>query len=227
MRKKHRFQELAEADSEGTWAISYGDLLTLLVAFFIVFFSADKFIEKNKNTLDLAMKQKVADQMIQDIQKGLFPDEIIQDLVKAKVYPKGNKIYVEFFGVSFFKSADTKVQSEASQLLANFYKQYEPYMSRYNLAVRAFSDPRPMTSKTKRKYKDNIQLSTLRSLEVMRTLERKGIPINKMRIQGYGELQLSELDLSRIEDDKVKRKPTALNDLARTVVLVIEPKEEL
>lgn len=227
MRKSKRFQDLTEADSEGTWAISYGDLLTLLVAFFIVFFSADKFIQKNKNVLDLAFKQKVADQLIQDIQKGLYPNEEVQDILKAKIYPKGDKILVEFFGVTFFKSADVRVEPQARAVLTNFYKQYEPYMSRYNLSVRAFSDPRPMTTKTKQKFKDNIQLSTLRSLEVMRTLETFGVPLNKMRIQGYGELQLTETDLSRLEDETIKRRPTALNDLARTVVLVIEPKEEL
>jgi len=227
MRKRHRFQDLAEADTEGTWAISYGDLLTLLVAFFIVFFSADKFIEKNKNTVDLALKQSTSSRLMHDIQKGLFPDEAIQDIVRAKIYPKGNKIFVEFLGVSFFKSADVKIEPEALKLLSNFYQQYQPYMGRYNVAIRAFSDPRPMREDTKRKFNDNIQLSTLRSLEVMRILEKLGVPLNIMRIQGYGELQLTEADLARLDDEKLKRRPTALNDLARTVILVIEPKEEL
>jgi flagellar motor protein MotB len=227
MIKKHRFHELIEADSEGTWAISYGDLLTLLLVFFIIFFSADKFIKQNKNAVDLAFKLKVTTQMIHDIQKGLFPDAIIEDIVKAKVYPKGNKIYVEFFGVSFFKSADVKIQKEAQKLLTHFYHQYEPYMSRYSLAIRAFSDPRPMRAEVKRKYVDNIQLSTLRSLEVMRFLEKTGVPLNNMRIQGYGELKLTQADLARLEDETLKRNPASLNDLARTVILVIEPKEEL
>jgi chemotaxis protein MotB len=227
MRRVRKFHQLSEADSEGTWAISYGDLLTLLLAFFIVFFSADKFVQKNKTKIDLAMKQKSLDTMIVDVQKGLYPDQLIQDLVKAKVYSKGEKVFVEFFGVSFFKSADVTVQPQAARLLTNFYQQYQPYMSRYNLAVRAFSDPRPLKSKARKKFKDNIQLSTLRSLEVMRFLEKKGVPLNKMRIQGYGELRLTEEDLNRLEDESLKRKPSASNDLARTVVLVIEPKEDL
>ncbi|MDW8190842.1 MAG: flagellar motor protein MotB, partial [Pseudobdellovibrionaceae bacterium] len=42
-----KFEHLDGFDSEGTWAISYGDLLTLITSFFIMFFTADKFY-KNK-----------------------------------------------------------------------------------------------------------------------------------------------------------------------------------
>jgi hypothetical protein len=61
----------------------------------------------------------------------------------------------------------------------------------------------------------------------MRFLEKTGVPLNNMRIQGYGELKLTQADLERLEDETLKRNPASLNDLARTVILVIEPKEEL
>ncbi len=36
----------AEVDSEGSWAISYGDMVTLLLTFFILFFSLDSTPQK-------------------------------------------------------------------------------------------------------------------------------------------------------------------------------------
>lgn len=216
-----------EADSEGSWAISYGDLLTLLLTFFIIFFSSDKFTQVNKSKIDLAMKQKESDKMVVDIQKSVQPSLEVQDAVRAKVYQQGKKLFVEFFGVTFFNSGKVEVRKQGETVLQDFYQSYLPYMSRYNLAVRAFSDPRALTEGTRKLYKDNTQLSTIRSLEVMRSLEKMGVPLEKMRIQGYGELKLTAEDLEKLNDDELKRKPTALNDLARTVVLIIEPKEDL
>ena len=225
--KRQRAQPHIESDSEGSWAISYGDLLTLLLTFFILFFSADKFIKTNKSKIDLAMKQKESDKMVVDIQKAIQPSVEVQDAVRAKVYQQGKKLFVEFFGVTFFKSGRIEVLPKGHQVLADFYQQYLPYMSRYNLAIRAFSDPRALSEPTRQRYKDNLQLSTLRSLEVLRTLQTQGVPLDKMRIQGYGELRLTQEDLEKISDEEIKRKPTALNDLARTIVLIIEPKEDL
>ena len=37
--KKNRIH--SEEDSEGTWAISYGDMITLLLSFFVIFYNAD------------------------------------------------------------------------------------------------------------------------------------------------------------------------------------------
>lgn len=226
MRKK-RFQNLVEADGEGTWAISYGDMVTLLLTFFIVFFSADKFTQQKREKFNFLEQSKVQDQMSKDLIAGVFPDQEIKEKLQGKVYKQGQKIFIEFLGLSFFNSAKTEIRTEAKKVLNNFYNSYLPYMSRYNIAVRAFADPRPLKPKTQARYKDNLELSTLRSLEVVRFFEKQGIPLDKIRIQGYGELLLTESDLEKISNEDFVRKPSSIYDLARTIVIIIEPKEEL
>ena len=41
-----------EVDSEGSWAISYGDMVTLLLAFFVLFFTVDPAVEKEEQLKD-------------------------------------------------------------------------------------------------------------------------------------------------------------------------------
>ena len=38
---KKKYEEVEEVDSEGSWAVSYGDMVTLLLTFFIIFFTTD------------------------------------------------------------------------------------------------------------------------------------------------------------------------------------------
>jgi len=52
-----------------------------------------------------------------------------------------------------------------------------------------------------------------------------GIPLENMRLSGYGELILKAKDLEFLP--AAERKPSAVNDLARTVTIVIEPKGDL
>ena len=46
MKTLRKYRQLAteegEIDSEGSWAISYGDMITLLLTFFILFFNMKK-----------------------------------------------------------------------------------------------------------------------------------------------------------------------------------------
>ena len=57
----------------------------------------------------------------------------------------------------------------------------------------------------------------------MRYLQKTGVPLKQMRLGGYGELKLSEEALNSLPEEK--RKPSSLDDLARTAVLIIEPTE--
>jgi flagellar motor protein MotB len=40
--RRRRTANHLEIDTEGSWAISYGDMITLLLSFFIIFFSTDQ-----------------------------------------------------------------------------------------------------------------------------------------------------------------------------------------
>jgi chemotaxis protein MotB len=234
LKNRGRYVNSAEhADSEGSWAISYGDMVTLLLTFFIIFFTVDKFnLQKKNMKLDMNEKHKqeitekhknMSRDIASAVEAAMDPDKTVKDAVQGKVYRAGEKIIIEFTGVSFFASGNVDTTFAARRALKAFYQNYSPYMGDYNLAIHAFTDSRKVRQAEGRRYKDNLELSALRSVSVMRDLQMMGVPLSNMKLGGYGELHLSEADLENLDSEQ--RKPSSLMDLARTAVLVIEPKE--
>lgn len=223
LRKVH-----TDVDTEGSWAISYGDLVTLLLAFFIMFFTADKYIKQPEN-LKIAMLSKALanDRRAPAAVAGgaVYPDTELKDKLKAKTYKIGEKIIVEFPGVSFYKSAKVDLSAEGQLALGQFYSNYQPYIGLFQVSIRAFTDTKQVKNVEGRKFSDNLELSALRSISVMRWLQKAGVPLTAMKLGGYGEMLLTLKDLEPLPESV--RKPTSMDDLARTVMLVIEPKEVL
>ena len=228
MKNRGRYVVSSEhVDQEGSWAISYGDMVTLLLTFFIIFFTVDKFNMQKSMKLDITEKHQ---HMSRDIASAVEaamaknnPDKKVKEAVQGKVYRAGEKVIIEFTGVSFFRSGDVKISESAKKALGVFYTKYAPYMGEYNLSIRAFTDGRKVRQEEGRPYKDNLELSALRSVSVMRELQHQGVPLSNMKLGGYGELHFTETDLKSFDTEQ--RKPSSLLDLARTAVLVIEPKE--
>ena len=227
-KKKQRNEHI---DDEGTWAISYGDMVTLLLAFFVLFFTLDP--EKEKQEL---LQQSLLVSLAERSPNNLFrkpnslhigqeesSNNIDEKLVNdwgATVHQVGQRIIVDFPGVSFFEIGNTRLNLQGQKRLATFVKKYLPFSGSYTLGIRAFTDSRPVLSKSL-VYRDNLELSALRAVSTMRHLRRLGIPIERMQLGGYGELNAAELKLKSLAKQKGLTDELAL---ARKVILVIEPE---
>ncbi len=235
-------------DAEGSWAISYGDMVTLLLTFFILFFSTNRESQES-NGLQAALlarlgaesgsttevqgkPQPVADLGEQAREMGL--DTRIIESWGGKARAVGSRIVVEFPEISFFGLSQTHLTPEGAQALQQFTRLYVPYAGRNVLGIKAFTDTvavdRARSKRERRKFDDNLELSAMRSIAAMRSLQRAGIPLDRMRISGHGELKL---EISKIAGRSMAAAtdPTRTrgNPLARKIVLVIEPetKEKL
>jgi chemotaxis protein MotB len=245
--KRRRREEHEEVDSEGSWAISYGDLVTLLLTFFILFFSMEE-PSTQPNTLRLNLVDKVnsvadgkgnekvysspnnpiqlEDKNKTAKQNGKSPilDKIpIPEEFNPIAYEVGEKVLIEFPSISFFDSSKVELTSEGTQSLEKFAKLFIPYAGNFFVSIRAFADTRKVRANIHR-YKDNLELSALRSISAMRILSASGIPIDRIRTGGFGELVVTADELERIPAN-VRPKQDSLA-LARKIVLVIEPGEK-
>ncbi len=223
--------ETSEVDTDGSWAISYGDMITLLLTFFILFFSTDS--EKDR------MKQMENALMIKLDSSAKFrgpgveasrgpaaektPDFVGPKLFEAKVHKVGDRLIVEFPQTSFFDLGKIELTTNGKRELVGFVKQYMPYAGNYILGIRAYTDNKKVLNSPNRRFNDNLELSALRSVAAMRVLQTLGIPLNRMRLGGYGELNLTAQDLSRAVASTAEYEMNGIA-LARKIVLVIEPE---
>lgn len=235
---KKKIEENEEIDTEGSWAVSYGDMVTLLLTFFIIFFSTDpKQGTKQRVELKISLIESLAKKSLHSsdqgnsnkINIGKENEEGIDKNVLKKwngiAHDKGNHIIIEFPNVSFFNSGKIELTPEGEKAIENFIKVYMPYAGNYNIGIRAFADKKSVKFLKNRRFSDNLELSALRSVATMRVLQKSGIPLSRLKTGGYGELILTAKELEEVP--KEKRGPSSEFDLARKIVLVIEPETEI
>lgn len=216
-----------EADSEGTWALSYGDMITLLLSFFVIFFTTDPKqvkLEKMNRHLSFQLENLVPAVLPLSADIGAGPKVKMPVLpgLATRAHEVGDNLVVTFQATSFYDSGALVLTPQGEKLLREFAEKYLPYAGNYRLAVKGFTDKRKVAKKKYKKYDDNLELSALRSLSAMRVLQQAGVPLNRMEIAGSGELEL----IDRVLPRKEGLTATELNAYSRTIVLVIQPVKE-
>lgn len=212
-----------EADSEGTWALSYGDMITLLLSFFVIFFTTDfkkEQVDKLNRHLSFALEgtSEIKDSANSDL-KERFAEFKSPDM-KAKII--GDMVVVSFGKVSFFRSGGVKLHPQGQQMLETFARSFLPYAGSYRLSLKGFTDKRPIRYQAERRFRDNLELSALRSLAAIRSLQKSGIPLERMEIAGVGEMGAIDKIIPRANE----LTEAEVLELSRTIVIVIKPEKE-
>ncbi len=220
-----------EHENDELWAISYGDMITLLLSFFVIYFS----IDPKKNEAEKLDNHIIANFKIMDLQKiktttpslinKMNPkkeDLNFEQIQNAKITKLGDRLLVTFGQMSFFDTGIIDPNKEGEIALKDFAKNFLPYSGLYKVGIKAFTDKTRVTSK--QRYKDNMELSVLRALAALRILQKSGIPLNRMEIAGYGEMtQLQTL----VDQEKLKKlSEVEIKNISRTLVLIIKHDNE-
>jgi chemotaxis protein MotB len=242
--------EDGEIDAHGTWAISYGDMITLLLTFFILYFNleskpgqkSDALLEsmvsqlsqmdsKAKDSAAKAVEEAIGGGVKDEkLQVGTLPEKGIEAFLPvefgAVVHKVGNQVVVEFPSQSFFELGKVEVSEEGRKVLQKFATLYLPFAGTHLLGIRAYTDLKPVRELPNRRFKDNLELSALRAVATMRLLQKGGVPLQRMKLGGYGELKITLQQLRKLAAEKNDRAKESelVHSLARKVVLVIEPE---
>ncbi len=226
---RQRSSHSPEGDHNSNWAISYGDMITLLLAFFVLFFSIDKGqkdIELLGKIVDKEMNKEVEESMSKakaDVSWGVKSAENnesatyagiqsqMKDAFKVKTSVLGNRLIIEFPTTSFFQTAEFQLTDQGRDSLAQFAGIFKRFTGSMRLIVRGYTDNRPVRSGSAR-FSDNLELSALRAISALRVLSEFGVPFDLMRIGGYGETD---------KGNKLSESEKLAYD--RKIVLVVEP----
>lgn len=218
-RKSHRLREKSVTkEVHNNWEISYGDMITLLLGFFVLFFN----IKSDRVNMQLLMENLekkfnkaegtssvTGVQQRKETATNLIASPSLQ---KYKLHSNivGEKLFIEFPGVSFFNPGRVDLTVEGKKSLDQFAQAIGKNIGSVRLVIRGYTDNTPTPSTPK--YKDNLELSAWRSISAIRHLNSRGVELKFMRIGGYGETDLSD-----------RRLPAEQRRLDRKVVIVIEP----
>jgi chemotaxis protein MotB len=207
--EEHKCEEFTEF-----WIFSYGDLVTLLLVFFIMLFSFCKTdVEKFKSVAEsfkpvppgspffLEGKESLLQQLAQQIETSEISEEVF-----VTVDQRG--VVVSFKDSALFESGSADLTDTARKTL-NRFVQYL-FGLRNDVIIEGHTDDQPTAGV---RFPSNWELSAARASVVARYFEREGIKGQRMQVIGYGEYR------PRFRNDTPEKR--ALN---RRIDVIIKPQ---
>lgn len=192
-----------------TWIYSYADLVTNLLALFIMLFilsnssskSRSDFIrglENYKKTSDYSTGRIGSGRSELDEFRQLIADAIQKSNLSGQVSLTKNRTGIElmFESAIVFDSGTAKLVPESIEMLGLLAPIIIALPKKYFLVVEGHADSRPITSGL---YPSNWELSSARAGAVVRVLQSNGMTPSRMRAIGYA-------DTKPIDDDHESEK---------------------
>jgi len=188
-RKKIQFEEESGGDA---WLATYGDMITLLMTFFVLFFSVSDvnvaLFEDLKNGFEsdvLNTETKTPISMLANRLDSIYdhPEHDDPD-VEVELLKRG--INIRLASNDLFKSGDAKLSKSGKKTVEDVTESLLEIVERYHLTcdVEGHTDDVPMRSY---KFPSNWELSASRAANVLRQMLESGIPEDQSRAIGFAD----------------------------------------
>lgn len=210
--KVHNAGAHVEEGEEGEpWLLSYADLVTLLMCFFILFFTLDKTKggisdpERVKEKLEslIGLDESIIDKRKQTTEsaakKNSTPaDKKIVDQVKREMRKIAKELKIVFtigeaepgvfeiviLSTNFFNAGRATLTPEGVKLVEGINAQIRSFGEGTTIDIEGHTDGDPLHGK---EFPSNWELSSARASSVTRQLVNLGIPQKTMRVIGYAD----------------------------------------
>ncbi len=181
--------EFSNSHAEGpaeTWAVSYSDLMTLLMVFFVLIISSSKISSVQYDKIKTAMEGKPeADTSIakvnEQIQQKITENKISDSVV---VEDRGDSLEVIFKDRMLFDSGKTDIKADSLPIVQEIIKIFAGLPPYARIAIEGYTDDNPVNSTH---YRSNWHLSAMRALSVLEELEKNKICKGNCELRGFGE----------------------------------------
>lgn len=178
-----------EGEEGESWLISYADLMTLLVGFFVILLSFSSTDQEKLETL----KKSVSKEFGGKYEK---PYEELANRVREALKHAGDKdqivikttdsgIEISFLGPVFFATGSADIKEEARALLDGLLRAIKTEAGDFSYVVEGHTDDVPLSSGGV--YKNNWELSSIRACRVLDYFLVDGFEKSQLTAIGYGE----------------------------------------
>ncbi|MCT4592926.1 MAG: OmpA family protein [Anaeromicrobium sp.] len=198
-------------DFSSNWLITYSDMVTIILCFFIIFFNLSEEKTNMLYSMKNALKEEVATLSeennklkttnknlsvelfnMKNIERDIHTSEeefikFLRDnnmLDKVNILQNEKGIAIRFKDNVLFSSGDAAMSKEGKLALSKIGDKLTKIDN--NIIVEGYTDNLPIQTA---KYPSNWELSVARAIEVVKYFtEVKGIDKSRMSVSGYGEL---------------------------------------
>lgn len=182
-------KEHAEEGGEGNWLVSYADMMTLLVGFFVILLSFSRIDQEQLEALKKVLSIEFGGSYHAPF--GTLADRIRAELDKQglgnQYVIKQNEsgVIIAFRGSVFFDLGSAALRPEGQKLLASIIPVIKANAKTFDITVEGHTDDVPIGAEFK--YKSNWELSSIRACNVLESFEKAGFDPAKITAIGYGE----------------------------------------
>jgi chemotaxis protein MotB len=188
----------SDPTEDTSWLLTYGDIITLLMIFFVLLFSTSKVSQEKFDQVAQSINQslnrpgpdpKVADTVITPLAEA---QTILEQLIKAegleqKMTTKRTRagLMIELSSNSFFDSGSADVRSSMFKTLQDLSHVIQNLPTNdYRVEIEGHTDNVPI--KTAR-FPSNWELSAMRSINVLHIFEEAGLPKDRIIATAFAE----------------------------------------
>lgn len=179
---------------EESWLLSYADLITNLLLFFVLLLSAAQLSKGKMQQIAKSISGAESPASLESIRKEIdqqIADKHLQDLVRTAVKDDGLELALNS-GI-MFDAGQALVRPEHEDTLASMLQVLARYATKYSFAVEGHTDSNPIASA---QFPSNWELSAARAIVVRQRLEKVGVPRERIRVEGYADTRpLPEAEL--------------------------------
>tara|TARA_B100000315_G_scaffold260419_2_gene321604 strand:- start:2797 stop:3534 length:738 start_codon:yes stop_codon:yes gene_type:complete len=178
-------------DASEDWLVTYADAITLLMAFFVLFFSFSKVDLEIYDQVAAGLNENMASKERKDDKNELEEDlrdiliqEGAEEAVKVGTDADGS-ITLELDGGAFFKPGSADLTDQAVPVLKSIYEELaSPIYHSFNISIEGHTDDDPISSL---KFPSNWELSSGRASTVVRFMITEGMTRTRLKATGYAD----------------------------------------
>lgn len=200
----------AETISKSSWAASYGDVVSVLLCFFIILSTTSNMNSKNVEK----MKEAMSDETPQGKKKELKSKDVmkkLKEMIKIKNLQKDITLVEELDGTKLiindrllFSSGGATIMPENIKEIRAIIRSFIDLPPHYRFKVEGHTDDVPIKS---RKFPTNWHLSVSRALSLLQVFLQEGIYEKRLSFHGFASFQpLAKTEGLKGEELKKARK---------------------
>ncbi|MEA3307543.1 MAG: flagellar motor protein MotB [Elusimicrobiota bacterium] len=170
-----------ELNRGALWAITYGDMMSYLMIFFLILFA----LYASKDAVSQFAVKGVEEVFGQDTQvtREIFSKHGIQQIATVEI--SANKINIKFSEPVLFEPGSDRLKKSSLPYLKRLAKVLIDLPN--PIQIEGHTDSRPVGRHSK--FKSNWELSAARAFSVLKYFVSQRVPPQKLSAVGYGEFK--------------------------------------